>query len=384
MSPPGRPKGEFRRAQPESTPVTAARDLRHIGLGLGRIRHWHDGLGEFSRQLLLAFAARAAELRESHQIQLHAHLPRGFHGLFGPDIGYLDTGTTQRWLHLARPQFALWHTLHQHNRLRAPWGTMRRVETVHDLNFLHTKDAAKAERYRLRLQHRLERADTVIAITHHVAGDIRARLPTLATPLQVVHNGATDLTRAPQAAVDGVGVAQGARPYLLHVSRLAPTKNITALLDLAAAWPEQPLVLAGARSDYTDGVARSIAERGLRNVTLRLDVSEAQKAWLYAHCLGFVFPSLAEGFGLPPIEAMHFGKPVFLSRLTSLPEVGGPVAHYFDDFDGAAMRRVVEAGLVAHAAPGRSVAVAAHARQFDWRRCADAHIAIYLQLLDRS
>jgi glycosyltransferase involved in cell wall biosynthesis len=255
---------------------------------------------------------------------------------------------------------------------------------VHDLNFLHTKDAAKAERYRLRLQHRLERADTVIAITHHVAGDIRARLPTLATPLQVVHNGATDLTRAPQAAVDGVGVAQGARPYLLHVSRLAPTKNITALLDLAAAWPEQPLVLAGARSDYTDGVARSIAERGLRNVTLRLDVSEAQKAWLYAHCLGFVFPSLAEGFGLPPIEAMHFGKPVFLSRLTSLPEVGGPVAHYFDDFDGAAMRRVVEAGLVAHAAPGRSVAVAAHARQFDWRRCADAHIAIYLQLLDRS
>jgi glycosyltransferase involved in cell wall biosynthesis len=361
--------------------MSAPPSLRHVGLGLGRIRHWHDGLGEFSRQLLLALAARAAELREQHRVQLHAHLPRAFHGLFGPGIGYLDTATTQRWLHLARPSFVLWHTLHQHNRLRAPWGTRYRVETVHDLNFLHTKDAAKAERYRRRLQRRLERADTVIAITHHVADDIRARLPTLAAPLQVIHNGATDLTSAPQAAVEGVAVGPGAPPYLLHVSRLAPTKNIAALLDLAAAWPEQPLVLAGARSDYTDGVARSIAERGLRNVTLRLDVSEAQKAWLYAHCEGFVFPSFAEGFGLPPIEAMHFGKPVFLSRLTSLPEVGGAVAHYFDSFDGAAMRRVVEAGLASHAAPGRAEAVAAHAGGFSWAKCADAHIRTYLNLL---
>ena len=361
--------------------MNAPEVLRHIGLGLGRIRHWNDGLGEFSRQLLLALAARAPALRARHRVQLHAHLPRAFHGLFGPEIGYLDTGTTQRWVHLARPGFALWHTLHQHNRLRAPWGTPRRLETVHDLNFLHTKDAAKAIRYQQRLQRRLQGADTVVAITHHVAGDIRTRLPALATPLQVIHNGATDLTHSPQAPVEGVAVGPGARPYLLHVSRLAPTKNITALLDLAAAWPEQALVLAGARSDYTDGVARRIAEQGLRNVTLRLDVSEAQKAWLYAHCQGFLFPSLAEGFGLPPIEAMHFGKPVFLSRLTSLPEVGGDAAYYFDHFEPRHMRSVVEAGLARHQQPGRREAVTAHARSFSWARCADAHIELYLHLL---
>lgn len=353
--------------------------LRHVGLGLGRIRHWNDGLGEFSRQLLLALAARADELRERHRIQLHAHLPREFHGLFGPAIGYLDTATTQRWLHLARPRFALWHTLHQHNRLRAPWGTANRAETVHDLNFLHTKDAAKAERYRRRLQRRLAGSQTVIAITHHVAGDIRDQLPTLNAPLRIIHNGATDLTQTPQRPVDGV--APGT--YLLHVSRLAPTKNVAALLNLAEAWPEQPVVLAGARSDYADAVATRIAERGLHHVVLRLDVSEAQKAWLYAHCRGFLFPSLAEGFGLPPIEAMHFGKPVFLSRLTSLPEVGGAVAHYFDRFDGKAMRQVVETALAAHT-PTEAAAIAAHAKRFDWGRCADEHLALYLDLLDRS
>ena len=80
---------------------------------------------------------------------------------------------------------------------------------------------------------------------------------------------------------------------------------------------------------------------------------------------------------------MYFGKPVFLSRLTSLPEVGGPVAHYFDSFDGAAMRRVIESALASHTR-GHAEAIIAHARRFDWGRCADAHIALYLQLLNRS
>jgi glycosyltransferase involved in cell wall biosynthesis len=359
--------------------------LRHVGIGLGRIRHWNDGLGEFSRQLCAALAARADELREAHGIALHFHLPAEFHGLFGDRVGYLATHTLQRLVHMATPRFAarpgqrfdLWHTLHQHNRLRAPLGTRRKIETVHDLNFLHTKTGAKRERYRARLARRLAPLDAVVAITHYVAGDLVRELPSLRTPPVVIHNGATDLTRAPQARPQGL--PEG--PYLLHVSRLAPTKNIAALLDLAATWPGQALVLAGATSDYTATVEREIAERRLTNVTLRLDISEAEKAWLYAHCDGFLFPSLAEGFGLPPIEAMHFGKPVFLSRLTSLPEIGGDEAHYFDGFDGPSMRKVVERAVACHDARA-AAALARHAQRFTWRRCADEYVALYRQLLD--
>jgi glycosyltransferase involved in cell wall biosynthesis len=355
-----------------------AATIQHIGLGLGRVRHWHDGLGEFSRQLGLALAAQAPRLADELGWRLHFHLPRQWHGLFGDAVGYLDTHTTQRALHLRSTRFALWHTVHQHNRLRAPLFTQRQVETVHDLNFLHAKSAAKIERYRGILQRRLAQRDAVVAITHYVAQDIAREIPGLAAPVHVIHNGATDLTSVAQQAVDSVGV----QPFLLHISRMAPNKNLVALLDLAAAWPEQAMVLAGATSTYTDTVQRLINERGLRNVTVRLDLAEAQKAWLYAHCAGFLFPSLAEGFGLPPIEAMHFGKPVFLSRRTSLPEVGGSVAHYFDEpFDGAAMRQVVQAGLAADAGPDRAQAIAAHARGFSWQRCADAHIALYRALL---
>ena len=356
--------------------MTAAR--AHIGLSLGRLEHWNDGLGEFSRQLGLALAGEAPRLRDERGWRLHFHLPREFHGVFGDAVGYLATHTTQRWVHPRATRFALWHTLHQHIRLRAPVGTQRRLETVHDLNFLHLKHGAKIERNRERLRRRLLARDAVVAITHHVATDIARELTPLPAPVQVIHNGATDLSAAPRRPVDGIAGA----PYLLHLSRLAPSKNIVALLDLAAAWPQRRLVLAGPSSRYSDEVRRQIASRGLANVALRLDIDEAQKAWLYAHCDGLLFPSLAEGFGLPPLEAMHFAKPVFLSRLTSLPEVGGEVAYYFDRFDGRAMRAVVEAGLAAHTEPGRAQALVDHARGFSWRRCAEAYLALYARLID--
>ncbi|OYU82784.1 MAG: hypothetical protein CFE45_26920 [Burkholderiales bacterium PBB5] len=351
----------------------------HIGLGLGRIRHWHDGLGEFSRQLGLALAAQAPQLQAERGWRLHFHLPAQWHGCFGPDVGYLGTHTSQRWLHLRRTRFALWHTVHQHNRLRAPLGTQRQRETVHDLNFLHAKSPAKIERYRAIVRRRLAGRDAAIAITHHVAQDLAREIAPLPCPVTVIHNGATDLTGVAQQPVAGVDAQQ---PYLLHISRMAPNKNISALLDLAAAWPQMPLVLAGADSPYTAEVRRQIAQRGLGNVQIHLNLAEGQKAWLYAHCSGFLFPSLSEGFGLPPIEAMHFGKPVFLSRLTSLPEVGGTAAHYFDRFDGPAMRDRVQQGLAQR--PDQAEAVAAHARRFSWTRCAHDHLALYGRLLDAA
>jgi glycosyltransferase involved in cell wall biosynthesis len=353
---------------------------RHIGLSFGRVEHWHDGLGEFSRQLGAELALRAEALRRDHGIQLHYHLPKRWHGRFGRDVGYLSLHTLQRFWHWQPVRFALWHRLHQHIRLLPPSGTEQRVETVHDLNFLHLKSGSKRERYRQRMARRLRGSAAVVAITQHVADDIARELPRLGSPVSVIHNGATDLTRAKQRAVEGIGD----RPFLLHISRMAPRKNIEAILAMAAAWPAKAIVLAGATSSYTGEVQRLVAERRLANVTVRLDLDEAQKAWLYGHCEGFVFPSLAEGFGLPPIEAMHFGKPVFLSRLTSLPEVGGDVACYFDSFDPAAMRAVVEAGLADASQGDRRDALVRRARGFSWARCAEAYLALYLRLLGRA
>jgi glycosyltransferase involved in cell wall biosynthesis len=79
---------------------------------------------------------------------------------------------------------------------------------------------------------------------------------------------------------------------------------------------------------------------------------------------------------------MHFGKPVFLARRTCLPEIGGDAAWYFDDFDPATMRRIVEAGLQQGGDPARVRFVEAHAAQFDWDRCADQYLSLYHRLLN--
>ena len=352
--------------------------MRHVGISFGRVEHWYDGLGEFSQRLGHELARRATTLRDEHAVALHFHLPTQWHGRFGPDVGYLATHTLQRFVHWRSTRFALWHILHQHIRLRPPSGTQACIETVHDLNFLHTKRGAKLERYRARYRRRLARRQCVVAITDYVAADIRREMAPRAVPLQVIHNGVTDLSTAAREPVPAL--ADG-RPFLLHVSRMAPSKNIVALLGLAGAWPQQRFVFAGADGPYVAEVRRMLDERRLGNVHIELDVSEAHKAWLYASCEGFLFPSLAEGFGLPPVEAMCFGKAVFLSRLTSLPEVGGEAAYYFDSFDAAAMRQTVEAGLARHASERRAALAVAQAHRFSWSRCADAYIQRYRALL---
>ena len=353
--------------------------LRHVGLSLGRVEHWHDGLGEYSKRLGGELAARATELRDRHAIALHLHMPARWHGMFGDKVNYLATHTTQRLCHLRITRFALWHRLHQHIRLRPPLGTEYRVETVHDLNFLYTKQGSKRDRYRDRLRARLRECDQVVVISRHVEQELLRELGELATPIRVIHNGATDLTALRQLPVAQVGADE---PFLLHISRMAPSKNVEALLGLACAWPQRRFVLAGSSSPYAEAVRRQLTQRQLTNVTLVLDINDEQKAWLYAHCLGFLFPSLTEGFGLPPLEAMHFGKPVFLSRLTSLPEVGGDAAYYFDGFDPVAMRRTIEEALARHEQLAFASAIEEHARGFSWARCAHQYVALYRSLLD--
>ena len=200
----------------------------HVGLSLGRVEHWHDGLGEYGRRLVGELAARSAELRRRHGIELHVHLPARWHGMFGDGVHYLASRTTQRIVHLRTTRFALWHRLHQHIRLRPPLGTECRVETVHDLNFLYTKQGAKRERYRQRLRARLRGCARVVVISRHVREELVRELGSLPMPVLVINNGATDLTALPRRPVE-LGDHSGA-PFLLHISRMAPSKNIDALL----------------------------------------------------------------------------------------------------------------------------------------------------------
>ena len=78
---------------------------------------------------------------------------------------------------------------------------------------------------------------------------------------------------------------------------------------------------------------------------------------------------------------MYFGKPVFLSRFTSLPEVGGNVAYYFDDFDPACMKEVFEKGMHHYKCHHPEEKIIKRAKSFTWERAADEYINVYRNFL---
>lgn len=349
---------------------------RRIGISLGNIGALHDGLGEFALQIGKRIAAKAPAWRAQYGIGFDFHLRDKLAGMYGADVGYLHVNRWQRVRHVQPVPYALWHSLHQLNKSLPPAGCGPRVVTVHDLNYLYGRNAFSTWRHHRRTLALLRRTDQIVAISHYTAGDVKARLGWTG-PLQVIHNGARSFMDAPRHPLPGWADADE-RPFLYHLSRMSPSKNPQAIIDLARAWPEMLFVLCGPPSD---DAKRLRAHVKLPNVQFHLGIDDAQKAWAYARCTGFLFPSLTEGFGLPPIEAMHFGKPVFLARRTCLPEIGGDAADYFDDFDPGSMRRVVEHGLARQAEPGRADAIRAHAAQFDWDRAAAAYLDLYRRLL---
>jgi glycosyltransferase involved in cell wall biosynthesis len=362
--------------------MSKAQPLRHVGLSLGNLEAFVDGLGEFSRQLVQTLADRAGELREQHGLVLHLHCTQPLQGVFGPAVQYLPVQRSQEWRHPGPQRMDLWHRLNQLNRYGPPQGAGLQLVTVHDLNYLYEKRGFSRWRHQWRLKQQLRRSDALVTITEHVAGDVRRALGWHG-PLQVIHNGVRDFSTLPPEPVPALQAlaAPGGPGYLFHISRMTPSKNVEALLRMLAAWPGRHLVLAGPSEPRNTELQAQAQALGLtERVHLVTRPSDAQKAWLYAHCTAFLFPSLTEGFGLPPIEALHFGTPVCLSDRSSLPEVGGAAAHYWRSFEPAAMRQVVEQALQQHG-PAQAAAARVQAQRFSWTRAAEAYLQAYLSLL---
>ncbi|HEX2190676.1 MAG TPA: glycosyltransferase family 1 protein [Longimicrobiaceae bacterium] len=180
-------------------------------------------------------------------------------------------------------------------------------------------------------------------------------------------------------------------PYVLSLNTLEPRKNLgTAVRAFARLVEEERigdlyLVLVGARGwDFTaifEAVERFPAARG--RVLFPGYVADADLAALYSGALAFVYPSLYEGFGLPPLEAMQCGVPVVASNTSALPEVVGGAGLMVspDDVDGfaAALGELYRDGGLRGELSRRSLARAA---EFSWERCTRETIAAYRAALD--
>lgn len=112
-------------------------------------------------------------------------------------------------------------------------------------------------------------------------------------------------------------------------------------------------------------------------------IDDLEKQYYLQNCEAFVFPSLREGFGIPPIEAMRFGKPVFISNNTSLPEIGGEHSFYWDHYEPRYMAKVLEDGLKKYHTEFEfyNQWYIKRAQSFSWNSTAKLYLEVYRSLL---
>lgn len=339
------------------------------------LKHINTGMGQVCLNLGLELIKQRPEGWE-----LTFLVPKGKEGFFGPSVQYK---VATEWLrHWRTTGYDVWHCLHQGSKF-LPAKSTSLVYTILDLNYLihpSYSDQQKVKQKK-RYQDRVNRASVITTISHYVADDVRQQLIVPpSTPIQVTYLGAhvpaNIQSVSPTFRPDG--------PFLLFMGVVDPRKNVHTLLPLLEAFPEYKLVLAGEpKADYAADLLASARLMGVADrLILPGSVDENTKWWLYAHCEAFLFPSLLEGFGLPVVEAMALGKPVFSSDKMSLPEVAGPDAFYFRSFEPEAMIDTFRTGMATYQNdPDYSNRLRQFSQQFRWENVAATYWRIYQNMV---
>jgi len=269
------------------------------------------------------------------------------------------------------------------------------VVTLHDLSFYRHPELFRPGRrfYQQELTRRTAaRAARVIAVSQSTRADAIEILGLAEDKVVVIPNGVGEAMRPAEApsAVAALRRRHGLpEPMILYLGTLEPRKNLPRLLEAYALLRRRPgvrhrLVLAGGRGWYYDEIRAAVERLGLRDEVLFPGyVPEEDKPLWYSAADLFVYPSLYEGFGLPPLEAMACGTPVVVSNTSSLPEVVGEAGLCVDPLDPEALARAMLA-LISDRERHRAYREAglARARAFTWRTTAARTAALYHAVLE--
>jgi O-antigen biosynthesis alpha-1,3-rhamnosyltransferase len=268
----------------------------------------------------------------------------------------------------------------------------RNVLTVHDLTLLRFPEWHPADRLALmvpELGPSVRRADCIMTPSCSTRDDLVRLLSVDPERISIVPYGVGP-SFTPAAAADAVAHLQpfGLRrgDYLLFMGTIEPRKNLRRLLEAVELLSPEigPLVVAGGLGWSDDGIHGAMARLEAAGRVRRLGyVPDEARPALLGGARAFVFPSLYEGFGLPPLEAMACGTPVLTSKVSSLPEVMGDAALYVAPTDvealAEAMTQIWRDDALRADLRARGLARAA---LYSWERTAGLTLDVYRAVLD--
>ncbi len=347
-----------------------------------RMKYPYTGLYQYCYHL--AHALLSSDKRKENNLGLF--LPASCHQKWSVTFPIIPQKTCYKyWTPLSWNNIKVWHCTYQLSSYDPP-KKAKQVTTVHDLNFLHeNKKTHKVKNSLQLLNKRIDRSDIVVCISHYVKKELLAYSPAIkGKKVVVIYNGCNSLSGSMQRPPYLLNLSS---PFILAMGTVLIKKNFHTLIPLLQK-NSYHLVIAGVQSDlsYVDKIRAEMAKWNvLDRVHLIGAVNEPEKSWLLYHCDAFCFPSIAEGFGLPVVEAMQLGKPIFLSAFTALPEIGGDVAYYFNTFAPEDMYEVFQKGMNHYQQnPHQCEEIKERASLFDWRISGNSYWDIYHELLTNS
>ncbi|MGL4412073.1 MAG: glycosyltransferase family 4 protein [Bacteroidales bacterium] len=339
-----------------------------------KIKYPNTGLHTFCKELSTALY-KEAKNRDS---RLYIFLKTKYRNRVSEDIPYIAQKPWHSIFLNLNKKYNIWHSPFQMSKI-FPKSEQKVLLTIHDLNFLYEKGPKKIEWYKRIVQNNINHSHHIVAISEFVKQDIMNYYNIKESDISVVYNGSTPY----DGELIKPQIVDSSKQFLFTVGTILPKKNFHVLPALLVG-NDYYLVISGNESPYISRIEEEARKWGVEDrVIITGPISEPEKNWLYKNCEAFLFPSIAEGFGLPVVEAMRYGKPIFLSKHTSLPEIGGEDAFYFDwDFTPEKMRVILKDGIDKFKSdPNIREKLIDRANLFTWENAAKSYFDIYEKLL---
>ena len=346
-------------------------------IDLHRLRHNpYNGLYIFSCRL----AEHLLKQPLNEDEEWFYYLPRDKFGFFGDVPQHVAHKRFHKFYQAGTQKFDVWHLTTGISQYRPFNNKTKVVFTIHDVNFL-VEDPGNTKRNRRSLtlmQKNVDQASHIVGISKNALEFASQHLDFGEKPASVIYNGYA-INEFPDFQEP---VYKPGKPFLFSISLVQPRKNFHVLPALLVG-NDYELIIAGLNHfGYSEVIMTEAKRWGVEHrVKLIGSVNDENKYWYLKNCKAFMFPSVAEGFGFPPLEAMHFGKPAFMSNCMSLPEIGGNAAYYFNDFDPVEMRKIFEKGMNDFIDNDRAESIKQQAALFNWNKNAQQYLEIYRSLV---
>jgi len=307
--------------------------IKTVLIDLDRLKDINTGLGQVS----LYFGKGLSELQDK-KLKFTFFVPKKYVGFFGNNVDYEVVSLRRRWFPATCKKYDLWYSLHQDSAYFPARKLSPYILTIHDLNFLSEKTPEKAKKRLKKLQNKINRATEITVISDFTKNEVQNNLNLTGKKVSVIYNG-VEVSEYPKAEKPAYA-PEG--DILFSIGVIKEKKNTEVLIHFLELLSENfKLVIAGNNnSPYAKKIANLIQQKSLSNrIVMPGQISDEDKYWFLKNCKAVLFPSKFEGMGIPPIEAMRFGKPVFASASSSIPEICEDNAFYWENFNPEDMKK---------------------------------------------